>query len=216
MSAEAIAGDLWKVLDREDDWTADAVLLITDVSGLLSYIGALTKERQAIWESVPVWHYCPIEGDNLPPIWTGIWNMFQPVAMSHYGARVIGDLMGTTVPMIYHGVDTEGFRPVSPGFPLRVGKQTVRTKDECKALFGISPDRKVLLRTDRNATRKFYYVLLEAFAEIAVAGSGGRPHPPLRAHRRRGLGPAPGDRRACPMTSRHGSSSPAPMTPSRA
>ena len=70
--------------------------------------------------------------------------------------------------MVYHGVDTEGFRPVSPGFPLRVGKQTVRTKDECKALFNISPDRKVLLRTDRNATRKFYYVLLEAFAEIAV------------------------------------------------
>ena len=168
VSAEAISGDLWKTLDREDDWAADAVLLITDVSGLLSYIGALTKERQAIWESVPVWHYCPIEGDNLPPIWTGIWNMFQPVAMSQYGARVIGDLMGTTVPMVYHGVDTEGFRPVSPGFPLRVGKQTVRTKDECKALFNISPDRKVLLRTDRNATRKFYYVLLEAFAEIAV------------------------------------------------
>jgi glycosyltransferase involved in cell wall biosynthesis len=127
----------------------------------------------------------PIEGDNLPPDWGEIWNepgrhptvpaevaeqyanvRFRPVAMSHYGAKVIGGLTGHDVPVIYHGVDTETFHPVSATNPIRFGGRTLRTKEDCKRAFGIDPAKKVILRTDRNVVRKFYYVFIQSMTEV--------------------------------------------------
>jgi glycosyltransferase involved in cell wall biosynthesis len=88
--------------------------------------------------------------------------------MSDFGQRVISGLIGSDVPRIYHGVDTETFHPVSPGHPLRTDR-TLRTKDDCKAWLGFEPGRKMLLRADRNVVRKNYDVLLSAFVDIARA-----------------------------------------------
>ena len=169
ISAEAISGDLWERLDPEDIWKPDAVLVISDISGLLGHMGQMTQSKLAIWQSVPVYHYCPIEGDNLPPSWAQIWNIVQPVAMSDYGARVIGEHIGRPVPRIYHGVDTETFHAATPGNPIRFEGGVLRSKEDCKSKFGMDPARKVLLRADRNAQRKFYYRLFEAFVMIARA-----------------------------------------------
>jgi len=163
-SAEAITGEVWKTLDPGDDWKPDAVLVISDVSGLLGHIGRGIDA----WRTVPVYHYCPIEGDNLTPAWKGIWDVFTPVAMSDYGARVIGELVGRPVTRIYHGVDTETFYPVSPGKPIRFDNDTLRSKDDCKGKFGIGRGRKVILRTDRNVIRKNYEALFRAFVPIAL------------------------------------------------
>ena len=168
ISAEAIDGTFWPTLDPQDHWQPDVVLVISDVSGLLSHMGKLTEARHAAWKGTPVYHYCPIEGDNLPPAWAGVWGLVSPVAMSDYGARTIGALVGHPVPRIYHGVDTETFHPATPGNPIRWDGETLRGKDDCKAKFGLT-GRRVLLRADRNATRKFYYRLLEAFVPIAQA-----------------------------------------------
>src|SRR5690349_8235490 len=89
--------------------------------------------------------------------------------MSRYGQRVVSDFLGRDVPMIYHGVDTEKFYPVSPGKPIRFDGQTMRSKDECKALFGIGPNKRVLLRADRNVARKNYEALFRSFADIGRA-----------------------------------------------
>ena len=164
-SGKAITGEVWSMLDPEDEWKPDAVLVVSDVSGLLGHIGTGIDD----WRTVPVYHYCPIEGDNLTPAWTGIWSVFQPVAMSNYGARVISELTGQTVPMIYHGVDTETFFPVSPGKPIRFDGSVLRTKDDCKQKFSLDPRRKVILRTDRNVIRKNYEALFRAFVPIAQA-----------------------------------------------
>jgi glycosyltransferase involved in cell wall biosynthesis len=162
-SGPAITGEAWKLLDPADEWKPDAVLVISDVSGLLGHIG---KTLEA-WRTVPVYHYCPIEGDNLTPAWRGLWTMFQPVAMSDFGQRVISEHIGREVPRIYHGVDTEAFYPASPGKPIRFDGGVLRSKDDCKAKFGITG--KVILRADRNVTRKNYPDLLRAFVDISRA-----------------------------------------------
>jgi glycosyltransferase involved in cell wall biosynthesis len=177
-----IDGSFWSAFDEHDEWRADAVLVVSDFTGFLSHIG---NRLHPAWLQVPVFHYMPVEGDNLPPEWGEIWNTpaahptvppdfqklyeqvaFRPVAMSQYGARVIGDLTGRTIPVIYHGVDTGTFRPVSVVDPLRYGGKTLRTKDDCKRAFGIDPAKKVILRTDRNVIRKFYYVFVQAMTEV--------------------------------------------------
>jgi hypothetical protein len=92
VSSGAIDGSFWTSLDRSDDWQPERVLVIADMSGLYGHLppGGIN----AAWKSVPVFHYCPIEGDNLPLGWREVWKHFTPVAMSDYGARVIGDFIG--------------------------------------------------------------------------------------------------------------------------
>lgn len=163
VSAASVTGELWRTLDPSDEWKPDAILAIADVSGLLNYIGQSVKE----WQSVPVYHYCPIEGDNLPPLWRQLWSMFQPIAMSDYGGRVISEHIGRPVPRIYHGVDTDTFHPATPAAPIRVGGDVLRSQEDCKRWMGYDPSRRMLLRADRNVVRKNYDTLLSAFVDIA-------------------------------------------------
>jgi glycosyltransferase involved in cell wall biosynthesis len=164
VSTGAIDGSFWTSLDRSDDWQPERVLVIADMSGLFGHLPP--TGINAAWKSVPVFHYCPIEGDNLPLGWREVWKHFTPVAMSDYGARVIGEFTGRPVSRIYHGVDTEHFRPVSMNEPLRYGSHTLRTKEDAKAAFNIKPDRLVVLRTDRNVERKFYDRLFSAMVPV--------------------------------------------------
>lgn len=172
ISGAAIDGSLWPRIDRADTWAPDQVLVVSDMSGFQGHIGKLTEA----WLSKPVWHYCPIEGDNLPVSWRDIWNdpsngkvpgaAFLPVAMSEYGRDVIGRHTGRTVPMVYHGVDTETFRPVSREHPVVFEGQTLRSKSDCRRAFGLDPDRPVVLRTDRFVPRKFYDATLRAMSAV--------------------------------------------------
>ena len=171
ISATAISGALWRQLDRDDDWRADQVLVISDMSGFQGHLGKMGKE----WLSVPVWHYCPIEGDNLPVSWRDIWNdpsggkaevSFRPVAMSAYGQRVISAHLGREVPLVYHGVDTDTFRPVSAAEPIRWDGKVLQSKDACKAAFGFTPEQHVVLRYDRHVPRKFYHLFIRAMSAV--------------------------------------------------
>jgi len=168
ISAGAIDGSLWPTLEPEDHWKPDVVLVVSDVSGLLSHMGQLTQAKHDTWKDATVYHYCPIEGDNLPPMWRQLWDLVEPVAMSDYGARIISDHIGRPVARIYHGVDTDVFYPVSPGRPIRIKNSTLRSKEDCKLYFERDPDRTLLLRADRNAQRKFYPKTFEAFNLIAA------------------------------------------------
>jgi glycosyltransferase involved in cell wall biosynthesis len=174
ISAQAIDGSLWRQLDGDDAWKPDQVLVVSDMSGFQGHIGA---KMTAPWLSLPVWHYCPIEGDNLPVSWRDIWNQpggpeagpFLPVAMSDYGARVIGEHLGRQVPRIYHGVDTETFRPATAADPLPYKGRWLRSKEECKAALGFDPGAKIVLRTDRHVPRKFYHSLFQAMEPVMLA-----------------------------------------------
>ena len=165
-SNAAIDGTFWRKFGEE--WKPDAVFVIADVSGLLGHLGP--KGVTPTWKSVPVFHYCPIEGDNLSIGWRGLWSDgIEPVAMSHYGANVIAEHIGRPVPMIYHGVDTAAYHPVSFANPIRFDGSTLTTREACKAKFGITADRKVILRSDRLVERKFYHTFFQALAPIFAA-----------------------------------------------
>jgi glycosyltransferase involved in cell wall biosynthesis len=168
LHTNAITGALWQRLDPADRWKPERVLAITDMSGLFGYIGQVTDKTIENWSSVPVFHYCPIEGDNLPPSWAEVWKLVRPVAMSDYGQRVIADLTGQTPPRIYHGVDTDAFHPADFRTPVRYGGHVLLSRDACKEAFGLT-GRKIILRVDRNVERKFYDRMLTAFAVIARA-----------------------------------------------
>lgn len=164
VSHNAIDGSLWRKLDPDDDWKPDTVLVVSDMSGLYGHAGP--KGLTGAWLSVPVFHYCPIEGDNLPPSWKEIWSSVNPVAMSDYGQQVISAHTGRSVHRIYHGVDTEVFHPITPTEPLVFKGKALTSKDEAKMALGLDPKRKLVLRSDRLVERKFYDRLLTAMAEV--------------------------------------------------
>lgn len=164
VSQNAIDGSLWRKLDPDDDWKADVVLVVSDVSGLGGHVGP--QRLTGAWLSVPVFHYCPIEGDNLSPAWREVWAKVRPVAMSDYGARIISAHIGRSVPRIYHGVDTAVFRPITPTEPLFYKGTPIRSPTECKVALGLDPKRKLILRSDRLVERKFYDRFLTAMAPV--------------------------------------------------
>jgi glycosyltransferase involved in cell wall biosynthesis len=167
ISANAIDGSLWRKLDPSDDWKPDAVLVVSDMSGFYGHVGQ--RGISGAWTTVPVFHYCPIEGDNLPPSWKDTWNKVNPVAMSDFGQQVISSHIGRAVPRIYHGVDTDVFHPLTPTNPVYWKGKPIVSKHEAKVALGLNPDRKLLFRSDRLVERKFYDRLLAAMVPIMQA-----------------------------------------------
>jgi glycosyltransferase involved in cell wall biosynthesis len=122
---------------------------------------------------LPTFHYCPIEGVDLPPSWAGLWHIITPIAMSEFGANQIEKVTGSRPPVVYHGVDTVQFRPVSADAPLYMetprGTGKLRTKAECKRFFGGDPKSRWILRTDRFMPRKRYGSFLRSLAPVLEA-----------------------------------------------
>ena len=161
----ALDGTFWRKFDPTDEWIPDSVLAIEDPSGLMARMN-LDVGFNPVWLKVPVWHYCPIEGDNLAPAFGELWKHVRPVAMSRYGALQMAQATGSVPPMIYHGVDSETFHPATFGNPVIWGEKRLQSKDACKAAFGMDPRRKLILRSDALVVRKFYDRLVTALIPI--------------------------------------------------
>lgn len=146
------------------DWMPDAVLLLGDFYG----VRLIVEPQLEAFAKVPTFHYCPVEGHDLPPSWNNIWNVVQPIAMSKFGQVEMAKITGRIPPLMYHGVDTNVFRPVTPSNPITLanGKATLVSKDRCKAFFGIHPNARLLLRTDRNMPRKGYPALIRSLEPV--------------------------------------------------
>lgn len=161
--AGLIDGTVWA-----DKWTAEATIVLGDFTGVRLVVTADAATRAA-FSSVPSWHYVPIEGLDLPPAWDDVWQVLQPVAMSNFGADQIERIHGSRPPVIHHGVDTEAFYPVSAERPIYLETRKLRTKDQCKELFGGSEDQLWVLRTDRHMPRKRYASMLRGIAPVIAA-----------------------------------------------
>jgi glycosyltransferase involved in cell wall biosynthesis len=118
--------------------------------------------------TVPTFHYVPIEGVDIPPSWAEFWSIVHPVAMSQFGAQEIKRATGITAPLVYHGVDTSAFWPVSSTRPIRLGDKVLRSRADCKAYFGGDPDAVWLFRADRHMPRKRYASLIRSLAPVLV------------------------------------------------
>jgi len=151
-------------------WSPEAVVMLGDFVG----VRMLAMRIGPVLGTVPVFHYCPVEGVDLPPAWASLWSALRPVAMSRFGQAEIAKVTGTEPPLAYHGVDTTIFRPVSASDPMVVPSRegpearavTLRSREACRAFFGFDPGRRYVLRTDRNMPRKRYGSLLRAMAPV--------------------------------------------------
>jgi len=162
-----IRGELW-----QDGWRPEAAIVLGDFVNVRRMVMS-DAETASAFASLPTYHYVPIEGVDLPPSWLGLWQILHPIAMSEFGADQIERVIGRRPPVVYHGVDTEQFRPVSPEKPLYLetesGTIKLRTKAECKRFFGSDPSQPWILRTDRFMPRKRYASFLRSLAPVLEA-----------------------------------------------
>lgn len=150
----------------EDGWAPESAIVIGDVGSL-----KLSPLLEYLPEGFPAVHYVPIEGVGLPPRWKGIWDRLPPVAMSEFGATQIAKVTGYRPPVVYHGVDTQTFHPVTPATPLRFVDKSgevivLRDKAACRKFLGWPADEFILFRADRNMPRKAYDSLFRAVAPV--------------------------------------------------
>lgn len=152
----------------DDGWTPEVGLVLGDMGSL-----KVSPVLRIIPDGFPVFHYVPIEGVWLPPAWAAIWALVRPVAMCEFGADEIAKVTGARPPVIYHGVDTDEFRPVNPTNPLLMptskGLIKLRSKTECRRFLGWPEDAFVLFRADRHMPRKDYPALFRAVAPFLAA-----------------------------------------------
>jgi glycosyltransferase involved in cell wall biosynthesis len=142
----------------------DLVIMINDPYVILKFLFRNKFDPDFILARTrPIIAYMPVDGTNQPPAWGHIPELvagiepiaggtgprLYPVAMTNFGQKLFGQ------DMIYHGVDHDRFRPISPEDPLTLSTGVVVTsKEEAKAVFGIPPDGLLALRVDRNSIRK--------------------------------------------------------------
>lgn len=158
--AGLLNGRLWP-----DGWIPDACLLLGDFMNTRRMV-TISEVTTEAYRSVPTYHYVPIEGVDLPPRWKEFWSIVHPIAMSEFGAEQIERVIGERPPMVYHGVDTEAFRPVSPEKPLYLENAKLRSKEDCRRFFGANPKARWIFRADRNMPRKRYASLLRSMAPV--------------------------------------------------
>lgn len=142
-------------------WAPEAVIVLGDFYAVRRLPEMFPSVRE-----IPTFHYVPIEGVDIPPSWGEFWSIVKPVAMSRFGAQEIKRATGIDAPVIYHGVDTSAFWPVSNARPIRLGDKVLRSRKECKAYFGGDPDATWLFRADRHMPRKRYNALLRSIAPV--------------------------------------------------
>src|SRR3990167_3935755 len=167
-SGDAMGNDMTATLvdgQLTQGWKPDVLLVIADPRAMLERLmtdhGACSRVR--------TFNYVPIEGTDLTPAWRSMWGIVSPVAMSDFGARQLGTLLGRTdVPVIRHGISDAFYRvtPERPGLTAK-GDQ-ITTKDEAKALLGWA-GKTVILRTDRHVPRKAYPAFIDAIRPIIAA-----------------------------------------------
>lgn len=158
-------------------WKPDAALVVADFWGARYVIGGYVPA----FTECPTFHYVPIEGVGLPPSWKEMWDVVTPMAMSRFGQVEIAKVTNVIPPLMYHGVDTDVFHPVSPSNPVTVewtndagesGKRDLASKEACKVAWQrfvgapVDPSRLMLLRTDRHVVRKNYNAMLRALAPV--------------------------------------------------
>lgn len=121
----------------------------------------------------PILTYLPCDGTNLPPEWPDLLTkMTNVVTMSKWGQAAYPGSK-----LVYHGVDTDLFWPVSPDRPVTTSTGDVlRSKRDCKKAFGFDPKGFLVLRVDKNSGRKDFAATWKALLPVM------RRHADIQAH----------------------------------
>jgi glycosyltransferase involved in cell wall biosynthesis len=138
----------------KDGWKPEACIFLGDFASVRATVLNPNPAIAQAFASIPTFHYCPIEGVDLPPRWAEVWSVVRPVAMSEFGATQIEGVTGYRPPVVYHGVDTETFYPVAANHPGHWNRKPVISKEAARQAVQFPADRIMVLRTDRHMPRK--------------------------------------------------------------
>jgi glycosyltransferase involved in cell wall biosynthesis len=102
-----------------------------------------------------------VDGTNYPPEITDILpQIVNAVVMAEHGRTVFPGAQ-----LVHHGVDAAHFWPVEER-AIQYGSQLLRTKADCKRALGFDPDKRLILRVDKNSGRKDYAATIKAVAPL--------------------------------------------------
>jgi glycosyltransferase involved in cell wall biosynthesis len=150
----------------------DVVVSLNDPQVLTTMLFANKLDPQRVLLGYrPIISYLPCDGINLPMAWQILGLATNVLAMSSWGAQQY-----PTSRVVYHGVDSEHFWPVSDQRPIRIGEAVLRTKVDCKRALGFGEDAFVVGRVDTNSERKDYAATWKALVPFM------NRHPEVRAH----------------------------------
>lgn len=137
---------LRKTLEAIDDFQPDVIYATGDP-------GSIAAFALVIPARIPVFFYVPIEGEPIIlPEWQQLLRTVPFMTCSNYGAAVARRDLQREVEMVYHGVDREVFRPLSPS-----------DRDDMRQRLGWS-DKFVVMTVAANVRRKQHPRLFEAMA----------------------------------------------------
>lgn len=126
----------------------DVVVFINDPHIVLStLLDNKWDDQRVLWSGLkagdstyrpPILAYMPIDGYDPPKSWDLLKNRITRIAMTKFGR----DTAMPEAEVVWHGVDTSVYKPMD--------------KREAKKIIGYDPDRFLVLRVDKNSTRKDY------------------------------------------------------------
>jgi glycosyltransferase involved in cell wall biosynthesis len=131
----------------------DVVVMLNDPQVLYAWLlNNRHDPERLLLKAFPTITYIPIDGYNNPTMYSVLGQVTNQVAMSKHGQAAMPESR-----LIYHGVDTDLFWPVSGDRPITTsGGDVLRTKKDCKRAFGFDAESFVIGRVDRNGGRKDY------------------------------------------------------------
>lgn len=137
---------LRKALEAIDDFAPDVIYATGDP-------GSLAAFSLVIPARIPVFFYCPIEGEPiLLPEWQQLLKTVPFMTCSNYGVEVARRDLQREVEMVYHGVDRDVFKPLTP-----------ERRAEVREAVGWT-DKFVAMTVAANVERKQHPRLFEAMA----------------------------------------------------
>ena len=138
----------------------DVIVFLMDPQIVLGTLfdNAFDPER-ILLQYRPVIHYVPVDGVNMPAAWTEVLpKTVITVAMSEWGHSQLHPSR-----LVYHGIDSELWWPISPERPKTTTTGIVCTsRTDAKRAFGLDPDKFLVGRIDTNSGRKDYPALVKA------------------------------------------------------
>lgn len=153
----------------------DAVVMLNDPSIVMALLAKNDSDRERLLlQYRPILSYMPVDGYDLPHALTTILpQITNVVAMSRFGQDTFPGSK-----LVYHGVDTDLFRPAHVRPVTSSLGETVRTKSEArKALSNLMTavsqrpveyprDAFLVVRVDSNSGRKDWPAMMKALAPV--------------------------------------------------
>jgi glycosyltransferase involved in cell wall biosynthesis len=140
----------------------DVVVLLQDPFVVAKFLFRNRWDEQKILlQYRPILAYMPVDGTNQPSTWKVLGKVARPVLMSKFGREWMPD-----ADVVWHGVDTDQFRPARQRGYVSSGGSTVTSKRAAKRALGYDPDGFLVVRVDRNSRRKDFSSTFKALVPV--------------------------------------------------